>query len=537
MPKGTVGTELVKGAYDRVSYDATMLKEFQECCDHDTGPSFFMNNFVKIQHPTKGGISFTPFDYQDDLIENYNTYRYSINMLGRQMGKTTVAAGYHLWFAMFRPDSTILVAAHKAAGAMEIMQRIRYAYESVPDHIRAGVTEYNKMSITFDNGSRIVASTTTENTGRGMSLTLVYLDEFAFVPPRIAAEFWTALSPTLSTGGKCIVTSTPNSDEDTFASIWHQSQKTIDEYGNELELGINGFKGYMATWDQHPDRDKEWADAETSRIGEERFRREHECEFIIYNETLINPLCLADMTHVDTLYRTGQVRWYARPKKGSMYIVTLDPSAGTGGDNAAIQVLELPAMAQVAEWCHNKTPVEDQVRTMRQVLQEIDTYEPSDIYWTVENNTIGEAALVVIRDTGEENFPGQMLHDPVKAQGKRGRKGFHTSAKTKIEGCITLKRFIEQDKLKVYSKAFLRELKCFVAKGSSFGAQSGETDDLVMSMLIAVRMITYIASFEDAVYEAVNQNIKGIEEKGYADDDDETHPYDEYDEPMPIGLL
>ena len=114
---------------------------------------------------------------------------------------------------------------------------------------------------------------------------------------------------------------------------------------------------------------------------------------------------------------------------------------------------------------------------------------------------------------------------------------FIIPAKTKIEGCITLKRFIEQDKLKVYSKAFLRELKCFVAKGSSFGAQSGETDDLVMSMLIAVRMITYIASFEDAVYEAVNQNIKGIEEKGYADDDDETHPYDEYDEPMPIGLL
>ena len=534
MPKGTVGTELVKGAYDRVSYDATMLKEFQECCDHDTGPSFFMNNFVKIQHPTKGGISFTPFDYQDDLIENYNTYRYSINMLGRQMGKTTVAAGYLLWFAMFRPDSTILVAAHKAAGAMEIMQRIRYAYESVPDHIRAGVTEYNKMSITFDNGSRIVASTTTENTGRGMSLTLVYLDEFAFVPPRIAAEFWTALSPTLSTGGKCIVTSTPNSDEDTFASIWHQSQKTIDEYGNELDLGINGFKGYMATWDQHPDRDKEWADAETSRIGEERFRREHECEFIIYNETLINPLCLADMTHVDTLYRTGQVRWYSRPKKDNMYIVTLDPSAGTGGDNAAIQVLEMPAMKQVAEWCHNKTPVEDQVRTLRQVLQEIDTYEPSDIYWTVENNTIGEAALVVIRDTGEENFPGQMLHDPVKAQGKRGRKGFHTSAKTKIDGCISLKRFIEQNKLKTYSKAFLRELKCFVAKGSSFGAQPGETDDLVMSMLIAVRMINFIASFEDSVYEVVNQNIRGLDE---VSDDDDVSPYDEYDEPMPIGLL
>ena len=136
--------------------------------------------------------------------------------------------------------------------------------------------------------SRIVASTTTENTGRGMSLTLVYLDEFAFVPPRIAKEFWTSLSPTLATGGKCIVTSTPNSDDDTFAGIWNQAIKTVDEYGNESDVGINGFKGYMAKWDQHPDRDDEWATEEMSRIGEERFRREHECEFIIYNETLID---------------------------------------------------------------------------------------------------------------------------------------------------------------------------------------------------------------------------------------------------------
>ena len=160
-----------------------------------------------------------------DLIANYNHFRYSINMLGRQMGKTTVAAGYLLWFAMFKPDSTILVAAHKAAGAQEIMQRIRYAYESIPNHIRAGVVEYNKTSLTFDNGSRIVASTTTENTGRGMSLTLVYLDEFAFVPPRIAKEFWTSLSPTLATGGKCIVTSTPNSDDDTFAMHLESSKQ------------------------------------------------------------------------------------------------------------------------------------------------------------------------------------------------------------------------------------------------------------------------------------------------------------------------
>jgi hypothetical protein len=277
MAKGTADTSLVKAGHSTVAYTMETLEEFQNCLDPDTGPLYFLENFMKIQHPTKGGIPFKPYPYQLDLIENYNNYRYSINMLGRQMGKTAVAAGYLLWYAMFKSDSTILVAAHVAKAAAEIMNRIRYAYESCPDHIRAGVTEYNKQSISFDNGSRIVSSTTTETTGRGMALTLVYLDEFAFVRPNIAAEFWTSLSPTLATGGKCIVTSTPNSDDDTFATIWSGAINTFDEFGNETDVGINGFKGYMSIWDQHPDRDESWADGEIGRIGEERFRREHQC--------------------------------------------------------------------------------------------------------------------------------------------------------------------------------------------------------------------------------------------------------------------
>jgi len=190
---------------------------------------------------------------------------------------TTVAAGYLLWYAMFVDDATILIASNKYDGAQEIMHRVRYAYESVPDHIRAGVKVYNKRSMDFDNNSRIVATTTTENTGRGMSLSLVYLDEFAFVEPNIAKEFWTSLSPTLSTGGKCIITSTPNTDEDQFADIWFNANKLVDANGNETEVGVNGFKPYMAIWTSHPDRDQAWADSEMSGLGEERFRREHEC--------------------------------------------------------------------------------------------------------------------------------------------------------------------------------------------------------------------------------------------------------------------
>ena len=237
MKPSVTEATLVKAPHRKEIYTDQELTEFAMCADPVNGPMYFMDNFFYIQHPTRGKMLYHPFEYQKKLIQSYHNYRFSISLMPRQSGKSTSAAGYLLWYAMFVADSTILIAAHKYTGAQEIMQRIRYAYESVPDFIRAGVTSYNKGSLEFENGSRIVSATTTETTGRGMSLTLVYLDEFAYVPPRIAKEFWTAISPTLSTGGKCIITSTPNQDDDQFAQIWRGANKCFDENGNETEVG------------------------------------------------------------------------------------------------------------------------------------------------------------------------------------------------------------------------------------------------------------------------------------------------------------
>jgi len=288
---------IIKSPYQKVNFTEEQIQEFMKCADPDTGPEHFMSNYFNIQHPTKGKMVYKPFEYQSRLINAYHKNRFSISLMPRQTGKTTSAAGYLLWRAMFKPDSTILIAAHKYTGAQEIMQRIRYAYELCPDFIRAGVVSYNKGSIDFENGSRIVSQTTTETTGRGMSITLLYCDEFAFVRPTIAREFWTSISPTLSTGGQAIITSTPNSDEDQFSFIWKQANKNVDEYGNPTEtgLGINGFYAYKSDWWEHPDRDEEWKAEEIGRIGEERFRREHGCEFLIYDETLINSTTLIDL--------------------------------------------------------------------------------------------------------------------------------------------------------------------------------------------------------------------------------------------------
>lgn len=252
------------------------------------------------------------------------------------------------------------------------------------------------------------------------------------------------------------------------------------------------------------------------------------CRFITYEETLINPLKLTELSGIEPTNNVGQVRWYKKPSPIYTYVITLDPSAGTGGDSAGIQVVELPTMVQVAEWQHNKTPVEGQIKVLMDIMQYIRDFGAHQIFWTVENNTIGEAALVVIRDTGEENFPGEFLSEPTKVAGKRGRRGFTTTHKSKIEACVSLKRYIEQGKLTVNSKALISELKNFVAKGNSYAAKPGETDDLVMSLVLAVRVIAYVSTFDDDVYSRINSSI-GLSEimGGVAEED----------EPMPIGFL
>ena len=491
-------SSLIKKPHQRASYTTDQILELALCADPSSGPQHFLSNYFYIQHPTRGKMLYQPFDYQKRYINAIHANRFGIALLPRQSGKSTSTAGYLLWYAMFVPDSTILIAAHKYLGAQEIMQRIRFAYESCPDHIRAGVVSYNKGSIEFENGSRIVAQTTTENTGRGMSISLLYLDEFAFVRNTIAKDFWTSIVPTLSTGGKAIITSTPNSDEDQFWEIWKAANKCTDEYGNPTELGRNGFKAFRAYWNEHPDRDEAWAKEQREQLGDERFEREIECNPVIYDETLVNALKLAELTHIEPMFRQGQIRWYKRPERGKIYTISLDPSLGTGGDPSAIQVFELPNLLQVAEWRHNKTNIQLQVRLIKEIADFIYdvTKNENDIYYSVENNTLGEAALLAVSELGEENIKGVFLSEPKQAGGRAYRKGFNTTNKSKLLACSKLKNFVEKDKMKIHSQALISELKTFVAHGGSFAAKPGETDDLVMSVLLNLRMVHFLQSFD-----------------------------------------
>jgi len=498
MPPNNFDFNVVKKPNTKTDYNASKLDELLRCADD---PLYFMETFMKIQHPLRGALPFHPYPYQRRMIKAMHENRFSIMMTGRQLGKTTVASGYILWRAMFVPDSTILIVANKYLQALEVMQRIHFCYENLPNHIRDAACDYLKGSIGFSNGSRIESRATSADAGRGLAVSLLYADEFAFIPVNKQKEFWTSVQPTLSEGGSCIITSTPKNDEDIFAQLWKGAEDNLDESGNPLPGGVgkNGFFAVKVPWWEHPDRDDTWARPFRESLGEARFLQEMACQFFSDDETLINPMTLSRISTMPPIGYTGTVRWYCDPEPNHAFLVALDPAMGTERNYGAIEVFQMPEMIQVAEWQHNGLAARHQVRVMMEVLYEIDgilrghpqQVADPEIYWTFENNSLGEGVLTIVEDTGEERFPGSLITER-RRKGismKRVRRGLHTNARNKMSACARLKSLVESDRMTINSNNLLRELKNFVATGNSFAAKSGETDDLVSATLMIVRML------------------------------------------------
>lgn len=438
---------------------------------------------------------------------------------------TTVVAAYILWYAMFNPTKTILLMGNVQAAAQEIMERIKFAYEMCPDHIRDGVTKYNELTIKFENKSRIIARATTPKAARGLTVDLLYLDEFAFVQESYQSNFWAAVSPTLAgSGGSCIISSTPNTEYDQFASIWFESQTHIDADGNQYDedgAGINGFRGIKVTWDKHPKRDPEWASTEEYKLGSSRFRREYNCEFVTYQETLINSVKLTEIktrTVREPIKLTDDVRWFKEIEYGCTYVVGLDPSGGTGGDDAAIEVYELPTLRQVAEWKHNLTIIPDQIKLMHRILSEVAARMEEKgarnvedhLFWSVESNNIGEAAVLAIQHLGIERFPGTLINEPKRTRTGRVRKGMTTTKSTKKTACFHMQKLMETFRMEVASTELHRQLNDFIRAGMDGGvykAKLGCKDDLVSATLLVVRMIDIIAKFEDRTAQVISETL------------------------------
>jgi hypothetical protein len=236
----------------------------------------------------------------------------------------------------------------------------------------------------------------------------------------------------------------------------------------------------------------------------------HNCSFVTDDETLIDPMMLSRMKGENPIFYTNTARWYLTPQPNRTYMLALDPSMGTGGDYAAIQVFMLPEMIQVAEWQHNRTDARNQVRVLMQILLYLDAElrehpdqmgEP-EIYWTVENNSIGEAVLLVIEDTGEERFPGVFVTEKKKkGQTRRFRKGFTTDNRKKLSACARMKSLVESERMQIKSSQLIRELKNFVHKEKSFAAKPGEYDDLTSASLLIVRMLDVVLNWSQDIQE------------------------------------
>jgi hypothetical protein len=332
-------------------------------------------------------------------------------------------------------------------------------------------------------------------------------DEFAHIRSNIVSEFWSGISPTLSTSkGKCIITSTPLSDEDLFAELWKGSRPLIDNDGNEIKNGVgqNGFKSFAAHYSEFPGRDDEWAERERQKIGDDRFRREFCCEFSGEESSLISGAVLNKLEGIDPIFKTNEIKWYNRISAEKIYLVALDPGHGIGRDSACISVWSLPDMVQVAEWSNNRTDIPNQVKTLQTIINSIyydikrQGYkgEP-DIFFTLENNSVGEAAIVALDGIGEETFMGQFLHEPKRYGVVRHRKGLNTNGRSKNAACSKLKTLIEGNRLKINSKLLVTQLKFFIANKGSFSAQSGRHDDAVMATLLCVRLMQMVTNWDD----------------------------------------
>lgn len=507
----------IKKANTEQEYTHEHVVELQKCAKN---PFYFIDNYVVIQHPVEGIIPFKLRDYQKRIMQCYAENRFSIVLSPRQIGKSVLSAAYLYWYAAFTFDKTILIASYKNDHAMEMIYRIKQIYENLPHWLKPGVMEdgWNKHSVSFDNGSRILSEATSATSGRGFSISMLYLDEFAFVAPNIQEEFWVSISPTLSTGGNCIITSTPNGDNNIFAELWRGAQ-----------TNSNGFAYVRTYWDEVPGRDEEWKKSEIARIGERQFRQEQECEFLSSEALLIDTITLMrldrEVKQYRPLFNIRGVDFYEEIKQGKTYLVGVDPATGTGSDFSTIIVFEFPSLQQVAEYRSNTTSTNDLFAVLKNIIK-LAGQSSAMVYFSIENNGIGEGLISLYE--ADEDFPENALF--ISEDGKK-RRGMVTTSRSKLKACVNLREMIERNGIIIKSKMIIEELKTYVKKGGAYAAQRGSTDDLVAALLIIIRLLQELAAYEDAAYE----KLYNAEYEEWDEEDKEE--YDEDDLPMPISLM
>ncbi len=449
------------------------VREYVKCAKD---PIYFIENYVKIITLDKGFVQISLYPFQRQAVKDINDNRRVIVKAGRQVGKTTMVVGYILWYILFNEDKFVAILANKAPTAREILNRIKIAYEALPLWLQQGVRTWNKGDIELENNCRVMATSTASSAIRGYSISLLYLDEFAFVPSNIADEFFTSVYPTISSGtqSKILISSTPNGMNH-YYRMW-----------TEAAEGQNGFKHIEANWRQVPGRDQAWADDQRRILGEEKFLQEMECEFMGSAGTLLSAAALKSLAFVKPLHTSENgIKIYNQPLEGHNYIIVADTSRGKGLDYSACVVIDcaIPYRVVATYKDNNISPL-----VYPSILKKMGDYY-NQAYALVEINDNGQQVV----DSLFEDYEYENILSTIDIKGKialtwgygnKSYRGIRTTKSVKRLGCSIVKNLIEQQKLIIEDFDIIAELSTFIAKGTSFEADDGSHDDLVMCLVL-----------------------------------------------------
>lgn len=502
----------IKRAHSETEFDVFKLLELEKCA---ADPIYFMRNYVKIQHPVDGVVPFDLFEYQEEMIDLIHNNKDSLLLCSRQLGKTISAAIYILWFATFNRAKLCVIASKNMSHATEIMSRIKFAYEELPNWLKAGCKFYNRTSIEFDNDSVIKSEATTEKTGRGGSPSILMLDEISFISARIQTALWASIAPSLSTGGKLIMTTTPNGDQDLFARLWRGSMS-----------GTNSFVHKIVLYHRHPERGPEsgYREEMIGKLGELTVRIELDCEFLSSDALLINSVRLAELRTIQPSFEDNGFKFWNEEEKSPMYLIGCDVASGSGSDFSVIQVFGFPSLIQVAQYRSNMLNIPELYTKLKWIVNHLSrpvNGRRPEVMWSYERNSIGEAVSALYNTDETPPEFADLINDV------QGKLGMVTTNKSKVLACMQLKTLIEKIKngMTLRSEMDVFELKNYIACAGSYGGKQGATDDCVAALLIIVRLIKHVADFDNRAHKLMYD---------YNSDDYVTDDCDISDEPMPM---
>ena len=475
MEQNYLGNPNLKKANVAQEWTEEEVREYAKCMKD---PLYFIQNYIKIVSLDEGLVPFKLYDFQKEMIGTFHSNRFTICKLPRQSGKSTTIIAYLLHYVLFNPTVNVAILANKAATARDLLGRLQLAYEHLPKWLQQGVMSWNKGSLELENGSKILASSTSASAVRGGSYNIIFLDEFAYVPANVAEQFFSSVYPTISSGKttKVMIVSTPHG-MNMFYRLWVDAEEQRNSY---IPIEVH--------WSEVPGRDEKWKAETIKNTSESQFNTEFECEFLGSINTLVAPSKLKTLAYRQPRQSNAGLDIYEKPTEGHTYMLTADVSRGTANDYSAyivVDVTQIPYRV-VAKFRDNE---------IKPLLFPSKIYDVARAYnqafVLVEVNDIGEQVATTLQfDMEYDNLmmasmrgrAGQILGGGFS--GGRAQLGVRTTKAVKRIGCSNLKQLVEDDKLIIEDLDTISELSTFIVKGQSFEADEGCNDDLVSCLFL-----------------------------------------------------